>query len=153
MPRNANISPTVLYSWSRLPDLPDSIGVAGACAGVSGDALIIAGGAQFPVSLFEGGEKVWTDRVYVLQKEEGGVYSWHQEPTLEKPLGYAVSVTWGDEVICVGGGNAQEHFTDEPFAKFTSALDLGVGASSIQCDSARINLFDLCIAEVLLEWG
>ncbi len=104
--------PTVLYSWSRLPDLPDSIGVAGACAGVSGDALIIAGGAQFPVSLFEGGEKVWTDRVYVLQKEEGGVYSWHQEPTLEKPLGYAVSVTWGDEVICVGGGNAQEHFTD-----------------------------------------
>ncbi len=44
-------------------------------------------------------------------------------------------------------------FTDEPFAKFTSVLDLGVGASSSQCDSARINLFDLCIAEVLLEWG
>ncbi len=41
----------------------------------------------------------------------------------------------------------------EPFAKSTSALDLGVGASSSQCDSARINLFDLCIAEVLLEWG
>ena len=41
----------------------------------------------------------------------------------------------------------------EPFAQFTSALDLGVGASSSQCDSARINLFDLCIAEVLLEWG
>ncbi len=60
-------TPKALYSWSRMPDLPDSIGVAGACAGVSGDALIIAGGAQFPVSLFEGGEKVWTDRVYVLQ--------------------------------------------------------------------------------------
>ncbi len=28
------------------------------------------------------------------------------------PLGYAVSVTWGDEVICVGGGNAQAHYTN-----------------------------------------
>lgn len=101
-----------LLSWSQLPDLPESLGVAGACAGVSGDALIVAGGAHFPVSLFEGGEKVWTDSVYVLEKGAEDTYRWHRGATLNKPLGYGVSVTYEDEVICIGGGNADEHYTD-----------------------------------------
>ena len=36
---------TVL-EWGELPALPDPVGVAGAFAGVSDDALIVAGGVQ-----------------------------------------------------------------------------------------------------------
>lgn len=37
-----------LLYWGRLAPVPDPIGVAGPVAGVSGDALIVAGGANFP---------------------------------------------------------------------------------------------------------
>ena len=101
-----------LYAWSRLPDLPETIGVAGACAGRSGDALIVAGGAHFPTSLFDGGPKVWTDSIYVLERGPEETYTWQRGGTLDKPLGYGVSITYGDTVICIGGGNAEEHYTD-----------------------------------------
>ena len=39
-----------------LPDLPDAIGMAGPFVGVHNDALIVAGGANFPVA---GGEDLW----------------------------------------------------------------------------------------------
>lgn len=102
---------TRLFSWDRLPDLPDPIGVAGACAGISGDALIVAGGAHFPEPLFEGGAKIWTDSIYVLENV-GDTHTWHRGFTLEKPLAYAVSITWDDEVVCIGGGNGEEHYAD-----------------------------------------
>ena len=101
-----------LFSWSQLPDLPEPIGVGGPCAGISGDALIVAGGAHFPEPFLEGGQKIWTDGVYVLEHESGGIYAWQGEFKLDKPLGYAVAVTWAGEVICAGGGNAQEHYSD-----------------------------------------
>ena len=39
-----------------LPDLPDKIGMAGPFVGVRNDALIVAGGANFPVPE---GEELW----------------------------------------------------------------------------------------------
>ena len=99
-----------LFAWSRLPELPEPIGVGGACAGISGDALIVAGGAHFREPFLDGGEKIWTDSVYVLERGPGGAYTWQHGFHLDKPLGYAVSVTWGDEAICVGGGDAHEHY-------------------------------------------
>lgn len=55
------------FDWTRLPNLPDARGVAGPFAGVSGGALIAAGGANFPNGFpWEGGTKVWHDDVYVL---------------------------------------------------------------------------------------
>src|SRR5262245_23532811 len=35
-------------TWTQLPPLPDREGFAGAFAGVTGGALIVAGGANFP---------------------------------------------------------------------------------------------------------
>ena len=46
-----------LFAWSRLPELPEPIGVGGACAGISGDALIVAGGAHFREPFLDGGKK------------------------------------------------------------------------------------------------
>ena len=35
-------------TWNQLPSLPDPLGVAAPIAGVSGGALVVAGGANFP---------------------------------------------------------------------------------------------------------
>ena len=45
-----------VIQWSELPDLPDTLGVAGAFSGVSSHALIVAGGANFPEPLFKDGQ-------------------------------------------------------------------------------------------------
>src|SRR5262249_2404447 len=51
----------------RLPDLPGTLGVSGAYAGVSQGAFIVAGGTNFPGKMpWEGGAKVWHDDVYAL---------------------------------------------------------------------------------------
>ena len=55
------------FAWSELPPLPDGVGLAGACVGVSGDVLIVAGGANLPHGPpWDGHPKVWHDRVLVL---------------------------------------------------------------------------------------
>ena len=40
----ADGSETSILRWQTLPDLPNPLGVAGAFAGVSGEAIIVAGG-------------------------------------------------------------------------------------------------------------
>ena len=93
--------------WSKLPSLPDKEGFASMFAGVSGGALLVAGGANFPDKKpWEGGKKVWHDTVFVLEKPDG---EWEIAGKLPHPLGYGVSVTWRDSVICVGGSDAELH--------------------------------------------
>ena len=96
--------------WSRLPPLPDRHGFAGPFAGVSGGALLVAGGANFPDKKpWEGGTKVWYDTVFVLERSEG---PWKFAGRLSRPLGYGVSVTHHDGVVCVGGSDATGHFAE-----------------------------------------
>ncbi|WP_435018124.1 galactose oxidase [Tundrisphaera sp. TA3] len=96
--------------WERLPSLPDREGFAGSFAGVSGGALVVAGGANFPgAKPWEGGTKAWTDAVFVLDRPGG---EWKMAGKLPRPLGYGVSATWGDGVICVGGSDAGRHHAD-----------------------------------------
>ena len=49
-------------SWAQLPDMPEPLGVAGPFVGVSNGALVVAGGAHFETSPFQGGVKLWIDR-------------------------------------------------------------------------------------------
>ncbi len=96
--------------WGRVSDLPDPHGVAGAFAGVSGGALLVAGGANFPDKpVWEGGAKVWTDAVYVLPEPDG---HWRVAGKLPRPLGYGVCATYRGSVVCVGGSNADGHYAD-----------------------------------------
>lgn len=98
-----------LLDWHQLPDFPDSIGVGGPCAGISNGALVVAGGAHFRDPFLQGGEKIWTDSIYVLTSSFS---KWKSGFALTQPTGYAVAVQWEDEVICAGGGNALEHFME-----------------------------------------
>lgn len=95
--------------WSEATEAPEPLGVAGPFAGVSDGALILAGGAHFPTSPFEGGTKRWVDRVWALD-EPGG--EWREAGVLPRPLGYGVSVTTPDGMIWAGGSDADRHYAD-----------------------------------------
>ena len=99
------------FIWRQLAPIPDPDGFAGSYAGVSGGGLIVAGGANFPVGKrpWSGGTKTWYDRVFVLDKPDG---EWKESGKLLRPMGYGVSLSYKDAVICAGGGDAQHHYAD-----------------------------------------
>ena len=98
---------TLAAPWSQLPPIPDAEGFAYSFAGVSGGALIVAGGANIPGDKWaEPLHKVWYDSTYVLPKPDG---QWQLGPRLARPLGYGVSITVDDSVICIGGSDEKEH--------------------------------------------
>lgn len=87
----------------KLPPLPDREGFAGMFAGLAGDKLIVAGGANFPRGYpWEGGQKVWYDNVFVLDSPDSK--SWARaELRLPVPAGYGVSFSWSGKTWFVGG--------------------------------------------------
>jgi N-acetylneuraminate epimerase len=93
--------------WSRLPAIPDAEGFAASFAGVSGGALIVAGGANIVGEKWgESFVKKWYDSVFVLAEPDG---AWVKAGTLPQPLGYGVSVTADDSVLCFGGSDERGH--------------------------------------------
>jgi N-acetylneuraminate epimerase len=96
--------------WKQLPTLPDKEGFACSFAGVSHGALLVAGGANFPGKKpWEGGTKVWYDTVFVLENPGA---KWKVAGKLIRPLGYGACVTYGNEVICMGGSDSERHYAD-----------------------------------------
>ena len=95
------------FELSKLPPLPDREGFAGAYAGASDGCLIVAGGANFPGKKpWENGKKVWYDTVFALDQPEG---AWRIIGKLPRPLGYGVSVTTSNGIVCIGGSDAETH--------------------------------------------
>src|SRR5689334_15654612 len=88
--------------WSQLPSLPDAEGFASPFAGVSGNALIVAGGANFlDKRPWDGGIKKWYDSTFILKEPKA---TWQTGPALPRPIAYGVSITYNDSIICIGGG-------------------------------------------------
>ena len=103
-------TPPVEIVWQKLPALPDMEGFSGGFAGVSNSALIFAGGTNFVGKRpWDGGKKTWYDTVYVLASLNS---QWIVAGKLPKPAAYGVSATYRDEMICVGGSNGHEHYSD-----------------------------------------
>ncbi len=96
--------------WQPLPDLPDALGVAGPFVGVHNDALIVAGGANFPQPVWEN-DKQWHDRIYVLRKQ-GERFGWQQAGTLPCAIAYGAAVSTPQGVVCMGGNDAEQTFHD-----------------------------------------
>jgi len=96
--------------WQALPDLPGGLGVAGPFAGVHNDALIVAGGANFPDGvpwrpLADGSSpaKVYHDTIHVVTRDGTGHSIAEAGAKLPQALGYGVSVSTTDGVLCIGG--------------------------------------------------
>jgi len=100
-----------LLAWKSLPSLPDPVGFAGAFAGVSNGELIVAGGANFPTGRpWDGAQKVWHDRIFILAGPRDSWRSCAQK--LPRPLAYGVSASASNAVVCCGGGDAERHYAD-----------------------------------------
>ena len=107
---------SVTEEWlaaTSLPPVPDSLGVAGAFAGVSRGTLIAGGGANFPNGMpWENGTKIWHETVWALPF---GTDVWTPAPAMAGPRGYGVSVSVpapDNRVINVGGSDADRHYAD-----------------------------------------
>ncbi len=118
-----------VLKWDSLPELPaleegvENPGLAGPFVGVHNDALIVAGGANFPGKpLWETG-KVWHDKIYVLVRDvpEGIIlpssppaspYRWIDGGKLSRPLAYGASVSTSEGVLCMGGDDAEKVYRD-----------------------------------------
>jgi N-acetylneuraminate epimerase len=97
-------------SASRLPDLPSTVGVAGPFVGVAGDALLVAGGTNFPdAPPWSGGTKTWHDTAFVLPSPEA---TWQEGFKLPKALAYGVSLSTAEGLVCLGGCTATENVAD-----------------------------------------
>lgn len=100
--------PPVSLEWTQLPSIPDREGFAGPFSGVCGDALVVAGGANFPDKHpWDGGSKTWYDKVFVL---EPGASEWREEGRLPQVSGYGLSLPWRDGFLMIGGGDAKGNF-------------------------------------------
>ncbi|PIE22231.1 MAG: sodium:solute symporter [Planctomycetota bacterium] len=95
-------------SWQALPDLPDEIGFAGGFAGCSHGALVFAGGANFAKPYFDNAKR-YHDRIFVLPSPKA---QWIEVGKLRRALGYGASLSYGDELICIGGEDQQRAYAE-----------------------------------------
>jgi N-acetylneuraminic acid mutarotase len=100
-----------LFFWSQAQLLPDPEGFAGPYTGVSGGALLVAGGSNFPGNKrpWQNGTKKWYENIYALEKPNG---KWKLAGTLPKAMGYGVALTYKNEMICIGGGDTKNCYKD-----------------------------------------
>ncbi len=97
--------------WERLPPIPDTKGFSGMFAGVSNDALICMGGANFADKNHGLNDlRKWSDKIYVLEENAA---SWiTSEQKLVRPLAYGASFTYKDNIILVGGSDGEKHYPE-----------------------------------------
>lgn len=135
---------TSALEWHSLPNLPESLGVGGPFVGVHNDALIVAGGANFPEGVpwhptANGGKsfKNYEDRIFVLARtgqEDNGTrqergerasehkYRWIEvSQKLPHPVAYGLSISTSQGLLCIGG-EWQEQVADEEADEIRSNL-------------------------------
>ncbi len=131
---------TSSLDWQQIGELPDAsgsdaehpnLGVAGPFVGVHNDALIIAGGANFPIILGRGlwddeTRKTYYDQVWVATRVEGTdsdgddnvssdvrPITWHNTPLkLPGNRAYGASASHALGMIMVGGSDGIRQFSD-----------------------------------------
>ena len=118
IPAHANDkSPFINIEWSDLANLPSTAqhsihpGLAGAFTGVHNDALIIAGGANFPTGgVWLGGSKVYHRDIYILEKNQDETYNWYQKEKFSLPhnIAYGLTIETEQGLVCIGGLNGSE---------------------------------------------
>lgn len=113
------------FHWSQLAPLPNRTGLAGAFIGLAGDALVCAGGANFPDggTPWNGGVKTWYDTVYVLETSSA---TWKVAGRLPRPLGYGLTVSWKSQMILIGGSNSEGHYRTVQRISYHKNADQGM---------------------------
>jgi cyclically-permuted mutarotase family protein len=103
----------VLFNFSEEPALPNANGLNGAFIGVHNNALIVAGGTNFPGKpVWEGGKKKWYNTIYVLTKTSGKSQWQTADIALAKPIANGVTIATNKGLLCIGGDNDGNTFKD-----------------------------------------
>ena len=100
-----------VLAWEQLPLAGQQVDVAGAFVGVASDALIMAGGMRRSPGNpnGDGAGAEYSDRIHILAQPGA---RWREaQQRLPRATAYGVSLTWDQSLVCLGGGNADEHFT------------------------------------------
>jgi solute:Na+ symporter, SSS family len=103
--------------WSDLPSLPPvggqvgAYGVAGPYAGVHNNALIIAGGSNFPEPRWET-TKTFHNDIQVLIKKSDNEYEWISCGHLPFSAAYGACVSTPSGVLCMGGYDSLKVYND-----------------------------------------
>lgn len=85
-------------------DTIPALGLAGSFAGRIGDALVLAGGSNFPDGLpTQGGDKKWYRDVYRYDKTAGWTIFRNAMP---RETAYGVTIPLSDGLLCIGGNCA-----------------------------------------------
>ncbi|MCA8968348.1 MAG: sodium/solute symporter [Planctomycetes bacterium] len=96
--------------WDVFATLPDNPGVAGPFVGIDAGALIVAGGANFPLPVWSS-EKRWHDAIHVLPID-GEPTRWRVAGVLPHKTAYGCSVSTREGVVCIGGSDGRTVFRD-----------------------------------------
>jgi N-acetylneuraminic acid mutarotase len=103
---DAQVGQLEWHKGIMLPSMQDGkahIGLAGPIAGVTGDCLLIAGGANFPhLPPWEGGAKEIQKEVFIYRKEGAGLHLTAQD-SLSVAVAYAASLSLPDGLLVIGG--------------------------------------------------
>ncbi len=103
--------PITGFLQEELPPIPPvegklvQPGLAGPLAGVCGDYLMVAGGANFEEEMpWRGGAKSYHDEIFLLKQEGKGDFVWTQAAErLPFPMAYPASLTTDRGILCIGG--------------------------------------------------
>ncbi|MDR2115950.1 MAG: sodium/solute symporter [Planctomycetaceae bacterium] len=114
------------FSFQQIATFPDSIGVAGALAGIDGDVMIIAGGSNFPdKSPWNGGTKTYYSDIRVLALKPESSPVWIEQPTrLAKPTAYSAVVQTQQGIVCLGGETTEGSINDAFILRFDTAKQI-----------------------------
>lgn len=103
----------ISIQWKVAAKLPAAtgnkkvLGFAGVVNGVNKNVLLVAGGANFPNGMpWNGGEKYYSDKIYVLQKESNK-FIWNNKikGILPEPIAYCGNTSTNMGIVYVGGEN------------------------------------------------
>ena len=114
-PLKAQQSRATSIEWSFTVPLPatsgepEQRGLAGVMGGMHNNALLVAGGANFPDRMpWHGGEKKYWQEIYVLLKKGEGNYQWYDKTfMLPAPLAYGASAITDAGILLIGGENQE----------------------------------------------
>jgi cyclically-permuted mutarotase family protein len=125
---SGNEQPGRTFIIKKIAELPkaNSItpnpGVAGAFSGITGNKLIIAGGANFPEKKpWEGGIKTFHDRIYIYTLSNDSLILVEGNWSLPRKLAYGTSVTLQTGVMMIGGNDIERCYKDVYLLKWDAA--------------------------------
>ena len=154
--KNINIS----FQWENIATLKNSdgsnsIGVAGPISALDDQALLIAGGANFPDKMpWEGGKKHYSDEIHVLQKI-GSKYVWNANIKTKLPtaIAYCGNTSTPKGIVYAGGENDNGLSKKAFLINFSSKSNQVEISNLPELPNPLTNIFLVSIANVVYAIG